>query len=149
MVKERVSELAEEVAVSMGVEVDDIELLGEGRRRVLRVTLDSPGGVTIDDCASFSRDFGALMDVEDPIEGAYTLEVSSPGLDRPLKTLRHYEKSIGKLVNVVLKEEREGGGFLRGRLLSVDAKGIGISVDGREMMIPFDNIKRARLEPEV
>jgi ribosome maturation factor RimP len=149
MFKERVNELAEEVAVSMGVEVDDIELLGEGRRRVLRVTLDSPGGVTLDDCESFSRDFGALMDVEDPIEGSYTLEVSSPGLDRPLKTPRHYEKSIGKLVNVVLREEREGGGFLRGRLLSVDETGIGISVDEGEMMIPFDNIKRARLEPEV
>jgi ribosome maturation factor RimP len=149
MVKERVSEMAEEVAMSMGVEVDDIELLGEGRRRVLRVTIDSARGVTLDDCESFSRDFGALMEVEDPIEGSYTLEVSSPGLDRPLKTLRHYEKSIGKLVKVVLKEDREGSGFLRGRLLSVDAKGIGISVDGREMAIPFDTIKRARLEPEV
>jgi ribosome maturation factor RimP len=149
MVKERVSEMAEEVAMSMGVEVDDIELLGEGRWRVLRVTIDSARGVTLDDCESFSRDFGALMDVEDPIEGSYTLEVSSPGLDRPLKTLRHYEKSIGKLVKVVLKEDREGSGFLRGRLLSVDEKGIGISVDGHEMAIPFDTIKRARLEPEV
>ncbi len=145
----KVYELAEEVARSQGLEVDDIELLGEGRRRLLRITIDRSGGVSIDDCESFSRDFGALMDVEDPIEGAYTLEVTSPGLDRPLKRLDHYTKNVGKLAKVILIEKMERQNVIVGRIVSADQKQVALNVDGQEMVIPFSNIKKARLEVEL
>lgn len=146
---ERAYEIANEVAMGLGVEVEDIELLGLGRGRTLRVTLDKEGGVTVDDCAAFSREFGVALDVEDAIRGTYTLEVSSPGLDRPLKKPRDYEKSVGKLVRVVLNEQIRGQGFLVGRLRDVTEDRVRLSAGEREEEVFFSNIKRARLEVEI
>lgn len=141
--------MANEVALGLGVEVEDIELLGQGRGQILRVTLDREGGLSVDDCAEFSREFGAMLDVEDPISGAYTLEVTSPGLDRPLKKPRDYRKSVGKLVRLVLRENMNGQGFLIGRLEDVGEDCIRLSLEDRDVEITFDNIKRARLEVEL
>jgi ribosome maturation factor RimP len=146
---DRAYEIAGEVALGLGVEVEDIELLGLGRGRTLRVTLDKAGGVTVDDCAGFSREFGAALDVEDSIAGSYNLEVSSPGLDRPLKKPRDYEKSLGKLVKVVLNEQIRGQGFLVGRLKDVWEDRVMLSVGEGEEEVLFSNIKRARLEVEI
>jgi ribosome maturation factor RimP len=147
--QKKLFELAEEVALTLGVEVEDVELLGKGTRRLLRVTLDRPGGITIDDCEVFSRDYGALLDVEDPIEGHYTLEVSSPGLDRPLRTRGHYDKSVGKLVRVVTREKVDGETLLIGRLKDVLADRIVLALPGGDREVHFDNIKKARLEVEL
>lgn len=149
-VSKKVHELADEVAMGLRCEVDDIELLGEGRRQLLRVVLDRPEGVSLDDCEAFSRDFGALLDVEDLIMGSYTLEVSSPGLDRPLKRPEHYQKSIGKLAKMVLVEPLEGiGSVVVARISEVRPGGVLVDLGGRELALEFDNIKKARLEVEL
>ena len=157
--------LAEEVAENLGYELDDLELLGGPGRNVLRITIDTlgdhlakgsgetaegkSGGITLDDCAAFSRDLSALLDVENPITGRFTLEVSSPGLDRLLKKLRHYEKNLGKLVKVVPRQMVDGRNFLVGRLLEADENAIRLSVDGEDIEIPLDQVKKARLELEI
>jgi len=148
-VEEKIRKLADDLALDFGFELEDVELLGRGRRLLLRVTIDRPGGVTLDDCEAFSRDLSAALDAEDPVAGPYTLEVSSPGLDRPLKKPRHYEKSLGKLVRIITREKVEGQGFFLGRLVGVHEKGVSISVKDRVMEIPFENIKSARLEVEI
>lgn len=145
----RVYGLAREVADGLGFELEDVELLGSGRRQILRVTIDRPGGVTLDDCEAFSRDFEAILDVEDPIAGPYTLEVSSPGLDRPLKKPVDFEKSVGKLVRVVTRDKVHGRSFLLGRLREVRGDRIRLLLGEEEVEVPFENIKRARLEVEI
>lgn len=146
---ERLVALAEEACEGLGYEVDDLELFTGKGRTLLRVTLDRQGGVTVDDCAAFSRDFEALLDVEDPIQGRYTLEVGSPGLDRQLKKPGHYVKSVGKLLRVVPVEKLAGRNLLMGRLLRTDGKTITLSVDGEEVTLGLDAVKKARLEPEI
>ncbi len=157
VLQKKLDALAGEVGENLGYEVDDLELLGGEGRTLLRITIDKPGGksgdkpggVTMDDCAAFSRDMSALMDVEDPIKGRFTLEVSSPGLDRLLKKPRHYEKNLGKLVRVVPRQMVAGRNFLVGRLLEADENAIRLSVEGEEVVIPLDQVKKARLELEI
>lgn len=147
---ERLNALAAEVGENLGFEVDDIELLGSGGRALLRITIDKPGGIGVDNCEAFSRDMSALLDVEDIMRGRYTLEVSSPGLDRALKKPRHFEKSVGKLVRVVPLEKVEGRNFLVGKLLSADGEKITLAVEeAGEVSIPLAGVKKARLEPEI
>lgn len=148
-IQEKLWRIAEEVAASMGYEVEDVELLGRGRRSLLRVTIDKPGGITVDDCAAFSRDFAALMDVEDPVQGAYTLEVSSPGLDRPLKRPRDYKKCEGKLARITLTAPLEGKNLCEGYIGPSDDSGVTLLVEGLPVRIPFGDIKKARLEVEI
>jgi ribosome maturation factor RimP len=145
-VNERLLELANEVALGRGVEVYDLELLGRGRRMLLRVTIDREEGVTIDDCADFSRDFGAMLDVDDPISGRYTLEVSSPGLDRLLKGRADFERCRGELVNVFAKEVARAGGSFTGRVMDVHEDGVEFIVDGDSVVISYSDIVKARLE---
>jgi ribosome maturation factor RimP len=142
-------ELAEETARGQGVEVDDIQLIGRGRRKLLRVTIDTPDGVTLDECGAFSRDFGALLDVEDSIQGAYTLEVSSPGLDRPLRKPGDFIKCKGKLVRVVTKHKMEGQSFFVGRIIDATGDHVELLVDKRKVIIANEDISRARLEIEI
>ncbi len=149
-VKERLTELAGPVAGQLEVDIVDIELAGNARRTVVRIFLDKPGGVTLEDCAKFSRALSALLDVEDPISTRYVLEVSSPGLDRPLKTNKDFSRSIGKLVRIVTREKIEGETFLIGRIQAVDEHAVAVLVDGsREVSIPFEQISKARLEIEL
>jgi ribosome maturation factor RimP len=149
-VEEKVLGLAGEVARALGVSVEGVELLGQGRRKLLRVTIDKEGGVTLDDCEAFSHDIEALLDVEDPILGSYTLEVSSPGLDRPLRGPGDFGKSVGKLVRVVTRQKVENQNFFIGRISGVSGDGIRLTLKGdRQVEILFDNISRARLEVEL
>ncbi len=152
--------LAGEVGENLGYEVDDLEILGGEGRTLLRIIIDTlgaqaegsgdrPAGITMDDCAAFSRDMSALLDVDNPISGRFTLEVSSPGLDRRLKKPRHYEKNLGKLVRVVPTQMVAGRNFLVGRLLEADKDTIRLSVEGEEVVIPLDQVKKARLELEI
>jgi ribosome maturation factor RimP len=147
-IKNRVLKLAKQVADEQGVELFDIELLGRGKL-LLRVMIDKEGGVTLDDCESFSRSFEALLNVEDPIPASYTLEVSSPGLDRPLKELKDFEKNIGKLARIITTEKIESQNLFVGRILKVSSDFLKLLVHGREIDIPFDKISKARLEVEI
>jgi len=149
-IKERLYALAEPVAAQCGVDIVDIELAGSARKTIVRLLIDKPGGVTLEDCSACSRAFSAVLDVEDPIRTAYVLEVSSPGLDRPLKTLKDYRLSIGRLVRVVSRESIEGLTFFIGRLEAVDEKAVTLVMDGsKEVRVPFEQISKARLEMEL
>jgi ribosome maturation factor RimP len=116
---------------------------------LLRVTIDREGGVTVGDCERFSRDLGAMLDVEDLLEESYTLEVSSPGLDRPLKGVGDFRRHRGRLVNVSLRDKVEGRGAWTGRVEEALEDRVRLSVDGRIIEIAYDNILKAVLEIEI
>jgi ribosome maturation factor RimP len=149
-IQDKAMELAESLAGSHGVKVLDVEIVGSVTRPQVRVFIDREGGVTLDECAAFSRALSALFDVEDPIPTSYTLEVSSPGLDRPLKKMKHFEQSIGKLAKVVLKQKVDGEHVHIGRIMEVRGGVITLRTgEGKEVLVPFDIISRARLEIEL
>jgi ribosome maturation factor RimP len=147
-IRQKVARFAEQAAEEQGVEIFDVELLGRGKL-LLRVLIDKGGGVTLDDCERFSKSFSALLDVENPIQGSYTLEVSSPGLDRPLKRMIDFEKNIGKLARIITVEKIDNQNFLVGRIAGTDGNMIKLVIKEREIQIPFDGISKARLEIEL
>ncbi|MEW6215269.1 MAG: ribosome maturation factor RimP [Nitrospirota bacterium] len=146
-IKNRVLKLAKYVADDQGVEITDVELLGKGKL-LLRVTIDKEGGVNLYDCERFSKSLESLLDVEDLIQGRYTLEISSPGLDRPLKKIKDFEKNIGKLIRIVTVEKIENRNFFIGRILGISDGRVRVLVNGLEIDIPFEKISSARLEVE-
>ena len=147
--KERIVRLAGPVADEQGVWIVDVEVAGSARKPTVRVFIDKEGGVTLDDCEKFSRAVSALLDVEDLIPFSYVLEVSSPGLDRPLKDIRDFERSVGKLARVVTRESIDNQTFFVGRITAVKDKIITVIVNNKEEVeIPFDRISKARLEIE-
>ncbi len=146
--KNKISYLAKQLANEMGIELFSVELIGT-KRLLVRVTIDKEGGVTLDDCEKFSRDFSAILDVEDPIPQSYILEISSPGLDRPLKDEKDFEKNKGKLVRVITSEKIENQNFFLGRILEVEDNFVKLLVKNRVINIPFNKISKARLEIEL
>lgn len=150
-VEEVVRALAVQVADEDGYELVELSLHGRGKRTLLRVFIDKEGGITLHDCEVFSRRLESMLDVEDPIAGPYTLEVSSPGLDRPLKNLKDFGKNVGKLVRIVTRENIQNRSFFVGRLKGVNGNTIRLSIrDGEEeVVLPFDIITKAKLEIEL
>lgn len=146
-IKNRVLKCAQQVGDEQRIELFDIELLGRGKL-LLRVTIDKDEGITIDDCERFSRSLEALLDVENVIHGLYTLEVSSPGIDRPLRNIKDFEKNRGKLIRIVTVEEIEDRNFFIGRIIGLHDSNIRVFVDDREIEIPFEKISNARIEVE-
>jgi ribosome maturation factor RimP len=147
-IKQKLTQLAEQAADAHGVEIFDIELLGKGKL-LLRVLIDKESGVTLDDCQHFSKSFSALLDVEDPLQGSYNLEVSSPGMDRPLKRLIDFEKNTGKLARIVTVDKIDNRNFFIGRISCVDKNIVNLMIEENEIPIPFDKISKARLEIEL
>lgn len=141
--------LARQVADDQSIEVLEVKLLGRGKGALLRVTIDRSGGVTLDDCERFSRSLGLLLETEDSLQGPYNLEVSSPGLDRPLTALKDFERNKGKLVRIITKDKIDNQNFFLGRIIGITADIIQLDINGKERNIPFDNISRARLEIEI
>lgn len=149
-VEEKVRRLAEEIAASMAYEIVEVELAGSGRRPTLRVYIDKDGGVNIGDCERMSRELGAVLDVEDLIPGSYNLEVSSPGLDRPLRKPADFRKQLGKLVRIVTRQALEGEQtFFVGRLKEADEDSFLLETGDREVRIPYESVSKARLEVEI
>jgi ribosome maturation factor RimP len=146
--RQKVLQLARQVADEEEVELVDVELRGKGRL-LLRAVIDKENGITLDDCEKFSRSFGAVLDIEDLLTGRYTLEVSSPGLDRPLKDLKDFEKNRGKLARIVTSDKISNQNFFIGRIEDIGAGHIKIRTDETEIDIPFDKISKARLEIEL
>ncbi len=147
-IKQKVFLLARQIAEQHSVDIFDIEILGKGKL-LLRVMIDKPEGVTLDDCEHFSRSLSALLDIEDPFEGPYTLEVSSPGLNRPLKKLKDFENNIAKLARIITTEKINNQTFFIGKILRVQDDKIVIVTKEKEIKIPFDKIKKANLEIEI
>lgn len=135
------------IVKSMGYEFVGGEIASHGRRALLRIYADKVNGITADDCSLISRQLSAMLDVEDPIHGQYTLEVSSPGIDRPLFVPRQYEAQIGQTIKVKLRLPLEGRRQYQGVLQKVDQSMIIIKQDGaeKEINIPFSMIDKANL----
>ena len=138
---------------ALGFELVDAELVGSSRRPTLRVYIDGPRGVTVDDCADVSRQLSAILDVENPLPGSYVLEVSSPGLDRPLVDLDDFRRFSGETVKVKLREARAGRRNFKGRLEGVSGMCVVLEVDDtgakQRVELEFANIDRARLVPNI
>jgi ribosome maturation factor RimP len=153
---ERVRAVAERVVQSHGLELFDIQLRRESIGWVVRVFIDRPGpadtpddSVGIEDCARVSREVSAILDVEDPIDRAYTLEVSSPGLDRPLRNERDFRRFSGRLAKIVVDPAVDGQKHFAGRIGGVDGEAVLFEAQGgKHHRIPLAAIKRARLDVE-
>src|SRR5476649_1509429 len=155
-VVDKVRVIAERVAAGYGLEIFDVQFRREAPGMVLRVQLDRPGlaakeedSVSVGDCANVSRELSAIFDVEEVVPTAYTLEVSSPGLDRPLRRADDYRRFTGRLAKVVMREKVDGQGFFRGRIAGVDGSDVLIDADDkRTHRVPLEVITRANLEVE-
>jgi ribosome maturation factor RimP len=152
----QVRELATRVAGMYGLDIFDVQFRREASGMVLRIRLDRPGpgmtaedSVSVDDCARVSRDLSAVLDVEDVVPTAYTLEVSSPGLDRPLRQAADYRRFSGRRAKLVMREMVDGQRFFKGTLAGLDGLEVLIdSDDGRRHRVPLGAITRANLEVE-
>lgn len=145
ILRERLIALIEPLLGRLGFELVELEYHPGRGRAVLRIFIDAAAGVGVDDCERVSREVSALMDVEDPISGTYTLEVSSPGFDRVLRTPAHFGRFVGSRVYVELKEPRDGRRRYTGQLLAVDEAGIALAVDAERVAVSFAEIGKARL----
>src|SRR5215469_5000686 len=143
--RERLIALIEPVLGRMGYELVELEYSAGRAHAVVRLFIDREAGVTLDDCAQVSREVSSVLDVEDPIPSAYTLEVSSPGFDRVLRTQAHFGRFVGSRVFIELKEPREGRRRYTGKLLPVDESGIALEVDREQVTVSFAEIGKARL----
>lgn len=154
---QKVIQLAEQVAEHKGLKLYDLDLFGAGRGKTLRIFIDrsGPEGVSLNDCSEFSNALSLLLDVEDPIDGHYNLEVSSPGLERDLKKDWHYEASVGKLVSfnlnqplsTIVPEVEQGLASRRkltGVLKSMVDKNLEIEFEGRTVSVPLSSVSKAR-----
>lgn len=145
--EQQLSELLSPTVDAAGFELLGVELLRAGRHSTLRLYINHPDGVTVDDCALVSRDVSALLDVEDPIPTEYVLEVSSPGLDRPLFTPEHYSKVVGQKVELKLVIPQDGRRKFRGILTSIEDDTLLIEIDGKLYRLLMDNIDKANVVP--
>jgi len=147
MSRDALIRLLEPTIERLGYELADLELKQGGRDGLLRVYIDKDGGVDIDDCETVSRQVSAILDVEDPLPGHYTLEVSSPGLDRTLTKPAHFRRYTGQDVRVKLRFPLDGRRNFRGALMSADEEHIEVVVDGQSYSLPLATIETARLVP--
>ena len=146
---EKLQNLADPLASSMGLEVLKIEFGSEHGDQVLRIYLDkAEGGVTVEDCETFSRNLGPILDVEGDLPARYHLEVSSPGLNRPLASPKHFRAQIGKIVDLRTEDPIEGRRHFKGELKRVedDDASVVVDVDGQDYSVPISGIKKAHLD---
>ena len=133
------------VVEGLGYEFVGLEYRSGSSPALLRIYIDHDNGIGVDDCAKASRQISAVLDVEDPIKGEYTLEVSSPGLDRPLFVAAHYQKFIGEMIKCKLRMPFNGRRNFTGRLLEANEKSITLSIDNESIELFIDDIEKANL----
>ena len=134
---------------ALQLELLGVELVPSGAHALLRLYIDANGrAVTIDDCEAVSREVSAVLDLNDPIASRYTLEVSSPGIDRPLFTAAQFARHIGETVKLNLQIPQDGRRRLQGAIAGVDGDGIALRVDGTDLIVAHANIEKARLVPD-
>jgi len=159
---ERVNEIAARVAASSGLEVVEVEVRGSGNKRMLRIFIDKPGGVTLEDCANLSREVGTILDVEDVVPGgSYVLEVSSPGLDRKLSRPADFQRFVGSRVKLTARNPVDGSRYFEGRLEGFHDGRVLLDVSAphkkpkpgaalpQKLEIDFSNVEKANLVPEI
>jgi ribosome maturation factor RimP len=144
--------IAEPVCLAAGFELVDVRFVREQVGWIVRVFIEAkPGaadGVGVGDCERVSRELSAVLDVEDPVPQAYSLEVSSPGIDRPLRTVDHFRRFAGSVAKIVLAEGIDGRRNYKGTLLDASNEVIAIEIDGTRHEVPFDDIQSAKLVPD-
>jgi ribosome maturation factor RimP len=141
----------EKLITSMGYEFVGGEYVSQGGRSILRLYIDGEKGVTVDDCGKVSRQVSAMLDVEDTIQGRYSLEVSSPGINRPLFELKHFEKQVGNRIKLKLRTDIDGQRQFKGVLKAVSGDTITLLVDetGQELVLPFSTIDKSNVIGDV
>lgn len=142
----KIEALAREVARDLSLSLYDLEVAREGPRIILRVFVERDGGIALSDIEAFSRRFAAVLDVEDPVDGSYVLEASSPGVNRRLRRPEHFAGAAGRRVRVTLVAPREGRRHLAGILSGSDAEGIEVRTDEAVYRVPYAEIRKANLE---
>ena len=147
-VVDRISEVVSPILWALGLELVDVVCVGQGARSVVRVYVDKPGGVTVDDCGRAHLAIGPALDVADPFPHAYTLEVSSPGLDRAFKRIQDYRRALGKPVSVKLRQPIDGQWRVVGVLTEVNEQGVTVEVKDQRSeqtrILEFGSIAEAR-----
>jgi len=148
--KARITSLAEQAAASMGMEVVLVEIKGGGNRSIVRAFIDQPGGISLSDCERYSKRFSVLLDVEDWIPFSYVLEVSSPGLDRPLVKEGDFRRFVGREVKMRLRVPAAGQRNFRGRILSVTEGRLMLELaEGKHIEIVLTDVEKANLVVEI
>ena len=148
---DRLTELVASAVEPLGYELLGVEYLAQGHHSLLRIYIDSPDGITLDDCERASRQVSAVLDVDDPLKGQYTLEMSSPGLDRPLFTAEHFTQFIGHEVKLRLHSPLEGQRRFKALIKGVEGDVIHLtsSETDEDWQISLDNIEKANLLPKL
>lgn len=142
---ELVQQLIESAIVDLGFQLWGVQIIASGRHTTLRIYIDKEGGVTVDDCADVSHLVSGILDVEDPIQGRYTLEVSSPGLERDLFTLEQYQQYIGHFIKLGLRVPFEGRRRFKGLLSAIEDDEVVLQIDEEEYVLPFEMIEKANV----
>ena len=145
---ERVRSVALRVTADRGFELVDVEMKRAAGGTLVRLYVDKPGGIGLDDLQSVSEEVSAILDAEDPIEGHYTLEVSSPGADRPLRSPDDFRRFVGRPAKVVVTEAVEGQMHFDGRLVALEGDDIVLEVGKKTRRIPLARVSRAKLDVE-
>ena len=146
---QQIADMLQATIAALGYALWGVEHVAQGKHSVVRVYIDSPAGITVDDCAAVSEQVSSILDVEDPITGEYTLEVSSPGMDRLLFTLAQYAGYVGETVEVRLRRAFEGRRRFKGTLKGIEGEDIVIQVDDHEFLLPYGAIEKARVQPRI
>lgn len=143
----KLTEMLRPAVEEVGKDLLGVEFVSAGKHSILRIFIDHENGINVDDCAEVSRQVGAILDVEDPISSEYSLEVSSPGLDRPLFDLPHFQAVIGETINVKISMPLNGRRKFKGKLVSIENDTLIVTVDGEDYELIFSNIDKANLVP--
>lgn len=143
---ERLAELATPAIDAAGLELVEIEVRGSHGSRVVDLIVDHDDGVTIDACAQLSREVSAVLDEVDPIDGKYTLRVSSPGVDRPLRRPRDFARNLGRPVRLVRRQPTELPGEVTGTVIATDENAVTLEVDGEPLEVAFSDVDHGRIQ---
>jgi ribosome maturation factor RimP len=148
MLRDTLADLVRPVVEGLGYELWDLEYAPGRGVSLLRLYIDTPNGITLDDCERVSRAVSAMLDVEDPVPGHYTLEVSSPGFERSLRTSGQFAQFVGETVYVELAVPLDGRRRYKGPLRAAGAETVEVEVDGRRQVLPIAGIRKAHLAPQ-
>ncbi|MEH6608760.1 MAG: ribosome maturation factor RimP [Halioglobus sp.] len=146
---QQIHQLLEATVEAMGFDLWGLEHISQGRHSVLRVYIEAEQGISVDDCVAVSHQVSAVLDVEEPIAGEYTLEVSSPGMDRLLFKLEQYSSYTGEVIDLRLRSPFEGRRKFKGILKGTEGEDIVVQVDNHEFLLPHSAIEKARIEPRI
>lgn len=143
--EQKLTDMLRPAVEETGKELLGVEFISAGNNSVLRLFIDHENGINVDDCAEVSRQVGAILDVEDPISSEYNLEVSSPGIDKPLFEMAHFRSVIGEIVNIRLSMPLNGRRKFKGTLVAIENDTLIVDVDGIEYELVINNVDKANL----